>query len=150
MRQAEANERRNLERRANAARRTIAFYCPRPQLLRDFTQESLSSKIKTKPSEDPVDGGFRGFIADAFFGASPVVASALGICLGATPRRRNHTNTHFRQLQAKGDISTLLARVTFLLCVDTNSEHPLFSNRLDVQLAPKGQKSIWVVTVYVT
>ena len=49
----------------------------------------------------------RGFCADAFFGASPVVASALGIRLGATPRGRFDSNTHFRAARRK---------VTFLLC----------------------------------
>jgi hypothetical protein len=49
----------------------------------------------------------RGFWADAFFGASPVVASALGIRLGATPRGRFDSNTHFRAARRK---------VTFLLC----------------------------------
>jgi hypothetical protein len=33
--------------------------------------------------------------------------------------RRPQNNTHFSEPRAKGDISTLLARVTFLLCVDT-------------------------------
>ncbi len=33
--------------------------------------------------------------------------------------RQGEHNTHFSEGQAKGDISTLLGRVTFLLCVDT-------------------------------
>ena len=96
---------RHKERRAKAARRSFAFYSPRPPLLRDFTKEILCSK--TKPSE----GDFvadRGFIADAFFGASPVVASALGIRSGATPRGRVHTNTPLPKSPSKQDISTLL------------------------------------------
>ena len=44
----------------------------------------------------------------AFFGASPVVALALGIRLGATPRGRIHPNIHPSALFRKEDISTLL------------------------------------------
>jgi hypothetical protein len=61
--------------------------------------------LKPKPS----DNGFaatRGLAADAFFGASPVVASALGIRLGATPRGPIHSNIHPLALRHKEDIST--------------------------------------------
>ena len=98
---------RQKERRAKAARRSFAFSSPRPSLLRDFTKESMISLLKPKPS-----GGHwvstRGLFADAFFGASPVVASALGIRLGATPRGRIHLNIHPSALLRKADISTLL------------------------------------------
>jgi hypothetical protein len=63
--------------------------------------------LKPKPS----DGDFvatRGSVADAFFGASPVVASALGIRLGATPHGRFHPNIQPSALPRKADISTLL------------------------------------------
>lgn len=46
----------------------------------------------------------RGLVADAFFG--PVVASALGIRVGATPRGRTHPNTILSALRRKEDIST--------------------------------------------
>ena len=94
------------ERRAKPARRSLAFYSPRPQLLGDSTKESVGSKPK------PCDGDFvaaiTGSDADAFFGASPVVASALGIRSGATPRGRIHSKPHPSALPRKEDISTLL------------------------------------------
>lgn len=85
------------ERRAKPARRSFAFHSPRPQLLKGPTKESMSSK--PKPSDGDFVAAIRGSVADAFFGASPVVASALGIRSGATPRL----------CRAKG---------TFLLCLD--------------------------------
>ena len=94
------------ERRAKAARRSLALYRPRPPLLRGSTKESTPSKPK------PCDGDFvaalTGSVADAFFGASPVVASALGIRLGATPRGRIHCKPSPSALSRKEDISTLL------------------------------------------
>ena len=48
-----------------------------------------------------------GSVADAFFGASPVVASALGIRSGATPRGPIHVTTPLRNDTLKPDISTL-------------------------------------------
>ncbi len=50
----------------------------------------------------------RGSFADAFFGASPVVASALGIRSGATPRGQIHSKPTPSALRRKEDISTLL------------------------------------------
>ena len=59
---------------------------------------------KAKPSEVGCAAGPRGFAADAFSGASPVVASALGIRLDATPRgqisdynkeKRTHASGYF-------------------------------------------------------
>jgi hypothetical protein len=47
-------------------------------------------------------------MTDAFFGASPVVASASGIRSGATPRGRIHINTPRPAVPSKQDISTLL------------------------------------------
>src|SRR5947209_7259721 len=78
---------RNKERRAKPARRSFALYSPRPRLLRGFTKESMDGK--TKPSDASRIAAIRGSVTDAFFGASPVVASALGIRLGATPRGRH-------------------------------------------------------------
>jgi len=49
---------------------------------------------KAEPPEVGCAADPRGLVADAFFGASPVVASALGIRLGATPRGHRHSNTH--------------------------------------------------------
>jgi hypothetical protein len=96
----------NKERRAKAARRSFAFYSPRPQLLKGFTKESLLSK--TKPSDGDFRAATRGLWTDAFFGASPVVASALGIRSGATPRGRIHSKPSPSALPRKEDISTLL------------------------------------------
>jgi hypothetical protein len=97
----------NKDRRAKAARRSLAFFSPRPQLLEGFTKESLF-RIRT-----PSDNGHRRhfqrvFSTDAFFGASPVVASALGIRSGATPRGPIHSKPARSALLHKGDISTLL------------------------------------------
>ena len=47
-----------------------------------------------------------GSVTDAFFGASPVVASALGIRSGATPGGRIHPNIRPSTLPCKEDIST--------------------------------------------
>ena len=96
---------------------------PRPPLLRNFTQEIHVVIVKVKTSKaKPPDGDFvaatRGLRADAFFGASPVVASALGSRLGATPRGRFDSNTHLRAARRKGDISILQRKGTFLFCVD--------------------------------
>src|ERR1035437_6154150 len=96
---------RQMERRAKPARRSLAFHSPRPPLLKGSTKESMTSKPK------PSDGDFaaiRGSVADAFFGASPVVASALGIRLGATPRGRHQRTTASPGPGSEWDISTLL------------------------------------------
>jgi hypothetical protein len=63
---------------------------------------------KPKPSDGDFVAAIRGSVADAFFGASPVVASALGIRSGATPRGRIHSKPHPSALPRKQDISTLL------------------------------------------
>ena len=94
------------ERRAKPARRSFAFQSPRPQLLKGLTKESMSSK--PKPSDGDFVAAIRGSVADAFFGASPVVASASGIRSGATPRGRIHSKPHPSALPRKEDISTLL------------------------------------------
>ena len=78
---------RQTERRANPARRSLAFHSPRPPRLRNFTKESVTSK--PKPSDGDFVAAIRGSVADAFFGASSIVASALGIRSGATPRGRH-------------------------------------------------------------
>jgi hypothetical protein len=61
------------------------------------------TSLKPKPSDDDFVGT-RGLVADAFFGASPVVASALGIRLGATPRGRFQPNMPSPAEPEKGDI----------------------------------------------
>ena len=71
------------ERRAKPARRSFAFYSPRPQRLKGSTKESTSSK--PKPSDGDLVAAIGGSVADAFFGASPVVASALGNRPGRDP-----------------------------------------------------------------
>jgi hypothetical protein len=78
----------------------------------------------------------RGFWADAFFGASPVVASALGIRLGATPRGRFDSNTRLRAVRRKGDISTLLEKGTILFCVDTNRTNHCTRSKIGVYSLP--------------
>src|ERR1039457_1555565 len=97
---------RQRERRAKPARRSIAFHSPRPPLLRGSTKESMTSK--PKPSDGDFVAAIRGSVADAFFGASPVVASALGIRSGATPRGRHQRTTAPPSRLSKQDISTLL------------------------------------------
>ena len=99
---------RQMERRAKPARRPFAFDSPRPPLLRDSTKEREVGKPKTKPPEGHRLARLRGLVADAFFGASPVVASALGIRSGATPRGLTHTTTPVPAHPSKQDISTLL------------------------------------------
>jgi len=105
---AECNSRneRQKERRAKAARRAFARYGPRPQLLRDFTKET--GEIKNKTLWGDLLAAPRGSMTDAFFGASPVVASALGIRSGATPRGRLQPSTPLPADPSKQDISTLL------------------------------------------
>jgi hypothetical protein len=98
----------NKERRANTARRSLAFYSPRPQLLGGITKESMILFLKPKPSDGDFVAATRGSVADAFFGASPVVASALGSRSGATPRGRIHPKPSPSALRRKEDISTLL------------------------------------------
>ena len=121
----------NKERRAKAARRSSRWIAQWPPLLRDFTKErplknsdcmftenAASTKVGKhpcmptgdgRPDEKPSGGHCapEGLPPMRFFGASPVVASALGIRLGATPRGRLDSNTHLRQPIQKG---------TFLLC----------------------------------
>src|ERR1035441_6335448 len=107
MRAAEHRRNKNQkERRAKPARRSLAFYSPRPQLLRGSTKESMGSKAE--PSAGDFVAASRGSVADAFFGASPVVASALGIRSGATPRGRHQRNMASPCRTSKQDISTLL------------------------------------------
>src|SRR5260370_16360068 len=61
---------------------------------------------KSKPSDD--DFAIRGLSADAFFGASPVVASALDLHVGRDPFADHiQTNRLFFSARPKPDISTL-------------------------------------------
>ena len=69
------------------ARQSSRSLAQGPPLLTDFTKEmplffALKSKTLRGRRAPPAA---EGCIADAFFGASPVVASALGIRSGATP-----------------------------------------------------------------
>ena len=97
---------RQMERRAKPARRSLAFNSPRPPLLKGSTKESMTSK--PKPSDGDFVAAIGGSVADAFFGASPVVASALGIRSGATPHGRHQRTMDPPGLLSKQDISTLL------------------------------------------
>src|ERR1035437_1863758 len=111
---------RQMERRAKPARRSLAFHSPRPPLLKGSTKESMTSKPK------PSDGDFaaiRGSVADAFFGASPVVASALGIRLGSPPRGRHQRTTDPPGRLSKQDISTLLGIAHFYFAL-TRPQQP--------------------------
>jgi hypothetical protein len=57
------------------------------------------------PNENPSQQNQEGL--DRFFGASSV-ASALGVCSGATPHKPNQSNILFQIVPPKPDISTLL------------------------------------------
>src|SRR5579875_311587 len=103
--ESKAGGERQKERRAKAARRSFAFSSPRPSLLRGSTKESMIFFLKPKPSAGDFVAARRGSGADAFFEASPVVASALGIRLGAPPRGRIYPNIQLSALLRKADIS---------------------------------------------
>ena len=77
----------------------FAFTCPRP-LLRSFTKECSNEKAPLKPLRKQ-----RGLCR--FFGAISV-ASALGICSGATPCGLIHPNIQLLNTQSKPDILSLL------------------------------------------
>lgn len=100
----------------------FASYGPRPQLLTDFTKAKGHGKVKAKSSK-PSDSGLlaatRGFPADAFFGASRVVASALGATPGAAPARLAEHTTGACSSRPKPELSAWLATASFLLCLDT-------------------------------
>jgi len=82
---------------------------PRPPLLRGFTKEkgTRTSTSKAKPSDGDLVAATRGLIADAFFGASPVVASALGAAPGATTARLIEPTTGGSRSHPKPELSTL-------------------------------------------
>ena len=90
----------NKERRAKAARRSSRLLAPRPPLLRDFTKESggQSQSQKQNPLPATDRAAAEGSIADAFFGASPVVASVLGIRPSATPGGQFDSNAPSRRI----------------------------------------------------
>jgi hypothetical protein len=97
------------ERRAKAARRPSRFLA---QGLR--SSETSPKKVgvcfgwwKAEPSVTGFAADHGGSAADAFFGASPVVASALGARSGATPRGQIHLTTPLRNQPLIPDISTL-------------------------------------------
>jgi hypothetical protein len=130
------NQKLQKERRAKAARRFSRFLA---QGLR--SSETSPNKVgvcfeswKAEPSVTGFAADRGGSVADAFFGASPVVASALGIRSGATPRGPIHVTTPLRNDTLKPDISTLpeLGHFYFALTgwirrVPTQSENFRFS-----------------------
>jgi len=66
----------------------VAFYlskasAPLKLHQRNMQGQSQSQPLKSKPSDD--DFAIRGLSADVFFGASPVVASALDLRVGRDP-----------------------------------------------------------------
>jgi hypothetical protein len=88
-----------------------------PGDLSRFTAQGLSSSeappkkvylLQQNPLMGDSVADIRGSVTDAFFGASPVVASALGIRSGATPRGRFHHKPLLSPLSRQQDISTLL------------------------------------------
>ena len=83
---------------------------PRPPLLRNSTKEIHVVQVKTlkpKPSDGDFVAATRGLIADAFFGASSVVASAVDLRQERDlPADRIQTNTHPFSARPKPDIST--------------------------------------------
>ena len=91
----------------------FASYSPRPQLLRGFTKEKGNAKSTsgTKPSDGIA--ATRGSVADAFFGASPVVASALGTAPSATPARLIEPTMGDSGNDSKPELSTLLGTGSF-------------------------------------
>ena len=103
----------------------FASYGPRPQLLRNFTKESRRAKSKARSKSKPFDGDFvaatEGSIADASFGASPVVASALGAVPGATPARLIETTTGGAHRRSKPELSTLLGTGSFYFALTGQS-----------------------------
>jgi len=117
---------RQTERRAKPARRSIALNSPRPPLLKGPTKESVTAETKPRTPTKPADGdcvaATSGSVADAFFGASPVVASALGIRSGATPRGPHQPTTASPSRLSKQDISTLLGVGHFYFAL-TGSVH---------------------------
>lgn len=129
----EARSRRLFGAPGNGGPAVFALYGPRPQLLRNFTKESGRSKSKatskSKPSDDNFDAATRGLIADAFFGASPVVASALGTAPGATPPRLVEHTMGGSSSRSKPELSTLLGTGTFYFALTPRSA-PLSRARL--------------------
>jgi hypothetical protein len=103
----------------------FALYGPRPQLLRDFTKEKGHGQDKTQDQpQKPSDGvaTTRGCVADAFFGASPVVASALGAAPGATPARLIEPTMGGSRGHSKPGLSTLLRTGSFYFALTTATE----------------------------
>jgi len=70
-----------------------------PQRLHQRKDVSVFSK--TKPSAGDSVAVTGGRIADAFLGASPVVASALDLCSGATPAERDDLSTTEKYWRAR-------------------------------------------------
>lgn len=100
----------------------FASFGPRSPLLRDSTKEKGHGKGKSKDQKQkPSDGvgATRGRVADAFFGASPVVASALGTAPGATPARPTRTYHGRRSPSLKTGTFYFARNRKFLLCLDT-------------------------------
>jgi len=70
-----------------------------PQRLHQRKGVSIFSK--TKPSDGDSVAATGGRVADAFFGASPVVASALDLRSGATPAERDDVSTTEKHWRAR-------------------------------------------------
>ncbi len=91
----------------------VAFYLSKASAPLKLHQRNMQGQsqsqpqpLKSKPSDD--DFAIRGLSADAFFGASPVVASALDLHVGRDPFADHiQTNRHFFPARPKPDISTL-------------------------------------------
>ncbi len=96
----------------NKEERLSRFLYPRPPLLRNFTKEIGKFKVKVKGlNQNPLTAAAppaEGLNAGAFFGASPVVASALDLRVGRDPfADRIENNMRFESNQVKAEVFTL-------------------------------------------
>jgi hypothetical protein len=118
----------NKECRAKAARR---LRVEAAQGLR--SSETSPNKVgvcfgwwKAEPSGDGCAADRGGFATDAFFGASPVVASALGIRSGATPCGPDQTNMPSKIKRTKPELLTLQKTGSFHFALTRKA--PLLDN----------------------
>ncbi len=104
----------------------------RPGELSRFIAQGISSseaspkKVrlqKPKLSDGDFVAAIGESVADAFFGASPVVASALGIRSGATPRGQIHSKPAPSALLRKPDVSILLGIGHFYFALTGGARH---------------------------
>jgi hypothetical protein len=86
----------------------VAFTGSKASAPLKLHQRKYAFLLKSKPSDDDGIAATRGLDADAFFGASPVVASALDLRLGRDPSAdRPHCNTTLGWHSPKPELLTL-------------------------------------------